>query len=56
MLVGSVEDFIQLVPDVAATDIGANRGTLKLGIAVCTAQVLLGSATTNKEDWQQQAY
>ena len=55
MLVGSVEDFIQLAPDVAATDIGANTGTLKLGIAVCTAQVLLGSATTS-QGWQQQAY
>ena len=55
VMVGSVEGFIQLVPDVVATDIGANTGTLKLGIAVCTAQVLLGSATTNK-GWQQQAY
>ena len=52
VFVGSIEDFVQLVPDVAATDIGligANTGTLKLSVAVCTEQVLLGSATTSKE-------
>ena len=48
VLVGSVEGFVQLVPDVAATDVGANTGTLKLDITVCTEQVLLDSATTNK--------
>ena len=49
VFVGSIEDFVQLVPDVVATDIGANTGTLKLGITVCTEQILLGSATTSKE-------
>ena len=48
LLVGSIEDFVQLVPDVAATDIGANTGTLKLSVTVCTRQVLLNSATTYK--------
>ena len=51
VLVGSIKGFIQLVPDVGATDIGANTGTLKLSIAVCTEQVFLGSATTNSS-WQ----
>ena len=48
MLVGSVKGLVQLVPGVSATDIGANTGTLKLGVAVSTEQVLLDSATTNK--------
>ena len=51
VLVGRVEDFIQLVPDAAATDIGANTGTLKLGIAVCTEKILLHSTATNSKDW-----
>ena len=34
--VGRVKGFIELIPDVDATDIGANTGTLKLSIAVCT--------------------
>ena len=45
VLVGSKEDFIQLAPEVGPTDVGANTGTLKLSIAVCTEQVLLDSVT-----------
>ena len=55
VLVGSIEGFVQLVPDVSATVIGANTGTLKLNIAVCTERVLLDNTATDK-DWQQQAY
>ena len=55
MLVGRIESFVQLAPDVSATVIGANTGTLKLGIAVCTERALLDSTATDK-DWQQQAY
>ena len=40
MVVRSVKGFIQLIPDVGTTDVGANTGTLKLGVAVCTEQVL----------------
>ena len=40
-MVGSVEGFIELIPGVGATDVGANTGTLKLGIAVSTEQILL---------------
>ena len=54
MVVGRVKGFIQLIPDVCATDVGANTGTLKLGVAVCTEQVLLISTAMN-EDWQQEA-
>ena len=42
VLVGSIEGFVQLVPDVSATVIGANTGTLKLNIAVCTGGGLPG--------------
>ena len=52
LLVGSIKGFVQLVPDVSATVIGANTGTLKLNIAVCTQTVLLDSVTGSK-DWQQ---
>ena len=55
VLVGRIEGFVQLVPNVSATVIGAHTGTLKLGIAVCTERALLDSAATSKE-WQQQAY
>ena len=55
VMVGSIEGFVQLAPDVSAAVIGANTGTLKLGIAVCTERVLLDSTTTSKE-WQQQAH
>ena len=53
MVVGSVKGFIQLIPDVGASDVGANTGTLKLGVAVRTEQVLLISTAMN-EDWLQQ--
>ena len=52
VLVGSIEGIVQLVPDVSATGIGANTGTLKLNIAVCTERAFLGSTATDK-DWQQ---
>ena len=55
VLVGSIEGFVQLIPNVSATVIGANTGTLKLSIAVCTEVVFLGSTATDK-DWQQQAH
>jgi len=52
VLVGSIKGSVQLAPDFSATDIGANTGTLKLGIAVCRERVLLDCVTSNK-DWQQ---
>ena len=55
VVVGSVKGFIQLSPDVGATDVGANTGTLKLDIAICTEEVLLINVAMN-EDWQQQVY
>ena len=54
--VGSIEGFVQLVPDVSATVTGANTSTLKLSIAVCTERVLLDSTTTSSKDLWQQAH
>ena len=50
VLVGSIEGFVQLVPDVSATVIGANTGTLKLSIAVCTERFLLDSTAISSKD------
>ena len=47
MVVGCVEGFIELIPGVGATDVGANTGTHKLGVAVGTEQVLLISTAVN---------
>ena len=52
LLVGSITGFVQLVPDVSATVIGANTVTLKLNIAVCTQTVLLDSVTGSKDRQQ----
>ena len=53
VMVGSIEGFIQLVPDVVATDVGANAGTLKFSVAVCTEYIFLDSSTSS-EGWQEQ--
>ena len=47
MVVGCVEGFIELIPGVGATDVGANTGTHKINIAVGTEQVLQISTAVN---------
>ena len=49
VLVGSIEGFVQLVPDVSATVIGVNIVTLIHGRAICTEWVFLGSTATDKD-------